>query len=57
MSLQFVFGNSGSGKSEYLYRWVLEQAAEHTDRNYIMLVPEQFTMQIQRELVDRKSVV
>ncbi len=53
MSLQFVFGNSGSGKSEYLYRWVLEQAAEHTDRNYIMLVPEQFTMQIQRELVER----
>lgn len=51
MSLQFIFGNSGSGKSDYLYQWVLEQAAEHPKQNYLVLVPEQFTMQTQRELV------
>ncbi|MGN0141065.1 MAG: helicase-exonuclease AddAB subunit AddB [Roseburia sp.] len=51
MSLQFIFGNSGSGKSGYLYRSVLEQAAREPDRNFLILVPEQFTMQTQRELV------
>lgn len=51
MSLQFIFGNSGSGKSTYLYQWVLEQAEKNPNQNYLVLVPEQFTMQTQRELV------
>ena len=51
MSLQFIFGNSGSGKSGYLYERVLEEAAKHPEKNYLVLVPEQFTMQAQRELV------
>ena len=55
MSLQFVFGNSGSGKSGYLYENILEQAAGQPDKNFLVLVPEQFTMQTQRELVERQS--
>ncbi len=51
MSLQFVFGNSGSGKSSYLYKRVLEEAAQNPNQNYLIIVPEQFTMQTQRELV------
>ena len=51
MSLQFIFGNSGSGKSSYLYRNILKEAAEHPEKNNLVLVPEQFTMQTQRELV------
>ena len=51
MSLQFIFGNSGSGKSTYLYQRVLEEAKQHPKTNYLILVPEQFTMQTQRELV------
>ena len=43
--------NSGSGKSSYLYRNILKEAAEHPEKNYLVLVPEQFTMQTQRELV------
>ena len=55
MSLQFVFGNSGSGKSGYLYETILEQAARQPEKNFLVLVPEQFTMQTQRELVERQS--
>lgn len=55
MSLQFVFGNSGSGKSGYIYEQILTQAAENPDKNYLILVPEQFTMQTQRELVSRQK--
>ncbi len=51
MSLQFIFGNSGSGKSTYLYQRILEEAKKHPKTNYLILVPEQFTMQTQRELV------
>lgn len=51
MSLQFIFGNSGSGKSTYLYQKVLDEAKQNPDKNYLILVPEQFTMQTQRELV------
>ena len=50
MSLQFIFGNSGSGKSHYLYRYIVEESIRHPDRNYLVLVPEQFTMQTQRDL-------
>ncbi len=55
MALQFVFGNSGSGKSDYLYEYVLKQAAEHPAQNFLIVVPEQYTMQTQRELVLRQK--
>lgn len=51
MSLQFVMGPSGAGKSHYLYDWVTREALAHPKKNYIVLVPEQFTLQTQKELV------
>lgn len=50
MSLQFVFGNSGSGKSHYLYQHIIEQSIRHPEKNFLVLVPEQFTMQTQKDL-------
>lgn len=55
MALQFVFGNSGSGKSDYLYEYVLREAKAHPKQNFLILVPEQYTMQTQRELVRRQK--
>ena len=51
MSLQFIFGNSGSGKSTYLYQKIIEESMQRPDGNFIVIVPEQFTMQTQKELV------
>ena len=51
MPLQFVFGNSGSGKSWTLYHKIIEESMEHPQRQYLILVPEQFTMQTQKDLV------
>ena len=51
MSLQFIMGPSGSGKSHYLYQKVTEESMQNPDKNYIVLVPEQFTMQTQKDLV------
>ena len=53
MSLQFIFGNSGSGKSHYLYEHIIEESIKHSEQNYLVLVPEQFTMQTQKEFVMR----
>ena len=50
MSLQFIFGNSGSGKSHCLYQNIIEQSIRHPEKNYLVLVPEQFTMQTQKDL-------
>lgn len=50
MSLQFIFGNSGAGKSHYLYEQIVKESMEHPENNYLVLVPEQFTMQTQKDL-------
>ena len=50
MALQFIFGNSGSGKSHYLYQRIVEESIQNPQKNYLVLVPEQFTMQTQKDL-------
>ena len=51
MSLTFVLGSSGAGKSQYLYKEIVKQAAEQPDCLFLVIVPEQFTLQTQRDLV------
>ncbi|MFI3171254.1 MAG: helicase-exonuclease AddAB subunit AddB [Eubacteriales bacterium] len=53
MSLQLILGNSGAGKTHYLYERVIEESIANPNRNYLIIVPEQFTMQTQKELVMR----
>ncbi len=53
MALQFIFGNSICGKSEYVYKVIIEQAQKHPDWNYLFLVPEQATLMTQKGLVDQ----
>ena len=52
MSLQFVLGNSGSGKSYYLQEYIIEEAKENPGKEYLYIVPEQFTLQKQRDIVN-----
>lgn len=53
MALQFCIGASGAGKSERLYGDVIRQSLEEPDTRFFILVPDQFTMQTQKELVLR----
>ena len=52
MALKFILGNSGGGKTEYMYQEVVKRAEANVKQNYLVVVPEQFTMQTQRKLVD-----
>ena len=51
MSLRFVLGGSGSGKSTRIYGEILQRAKKEPGRNFLIVVPDQFTMQTQKELV------
>ena len=53
MSLQFIAGGSGSGKTRYLYEKVIKESEEHPDIQYLFIVPEQYTMQTQKDIVTR----
>ncbi len=51
MSLQLFLGSAGSGKSYQLYREIIEQSKRNPDTNYLVIVPEQFTLQTQKDIV------
>ena len=45
MSLQFIIGSSGAGKSYFAYKRIIQESLQHPEKNYYVIVPEQFTMQ------------
>lgn len=51
MGLQFVLGGAGSGKTWFVEHHVVKEAAKHPEKQYFVVVPEQFTMQTQKNLV------
>jgi len=53
MSLQLILGGSGSGKTTFLYDNIIKASIKHPDKQYLILVPEQFTMQAQKDVVTR----
>ncbi|WP_310604007.1 helicase-exonuclease AddAB subunit AddB [Anaerosporobacter sp.] len=51
MSLQLILGSSGAGKSHRLYEEIIKDSIKNPEINYLVVVPEQFTMQTQRDMV------
>ena len=51
MSLEIAAGGSGAGKSYTVYKELIDESIRHPERDYIVIVPEQFTMQTQKDLV------
>ncbi len=51
MALQLYVGAAGSGKSYELYRHIIDESIKHPELNYIILVPEQYTLSTQYKLV------
>ncbi len=55
MALQFILGGAGSGKSTFLYDMIAKEASEHRDKQYLILVPDQFTLETQKLLVEKSG--
>ncbi len=51
MSLQFILGSSGAGKSHFIYDKIIKESMENPKTNYILLVPEQYSLALQRKMV------
>lgn len=52
MALQLIFGGSGAGKSTFIYKKIIDESIKNPDKNYIIVVPEQYTMAIQKRVVE-----
>ena len=52
MSLQFVTGSSGSGKSRKVYQEMIERSLAHPEQHYVVLVPEQASLITQQQLIE-----
>ena len=52
MSLHLLTGSTGTGKTYHLYKSIIDSAIQHPGNRHVVLVPEQFTMQTQRALVE-----
>ncbi|MBP3470370.1 MAG: exodeoxyribonuclease V subunit gamma [Lachnospiraceae bacterium] len=53
MSLRFYVGSSGAGKSSRLQEDIIKRSIREPDRHFFVLVPDQFTMQTQKEMIER----
>ena len=52
MALQLILGNAGAGKSHYIFEKIIQESMEHPTKQYLIIVPEQFTMQTLKTLVE-----
>ncbi len=50
MSLQFVFGAGGAGKTEYILQYFLKEAPKDLGKNWFLIVPEQDTLAMQKRI-------
>ena len=51
MTLQFIIGRAGSGKSYTLYKNMIDRSESNQDKNFIAVVPEQYSMETQKEIL------
>lgn len=53
MSITYVLGRSGAGKSTKIISEIQERLKEKNDHRLILLVPEQYTLQGERDLIEK----
>ncbi|TCT14335.1 DNA helicase/exodeoxyribonuclease V subunit B [Natranaerovirga pectinivora] len=53
MGLSFIMGRSGSGKTHICYEEIIKKSEENSKETFILLVPEQFTLQTQKDIVSK----
>ena len=53
MALQFILGSSRSGKTDFIYDQMIKDSMEHPEEEFFFIVPDQSTLNAQRQLVTR----
>lgn len=60
MALQLILGSSGAGKSYEMHNRIITESMERPDGRFIVIVPEQYTMETQKNFVSlhpRKGIM
>ncbi|GAB6168720.1 helicase-exonuclease AddAB subunit AddB [Clostridium carnis] len=52
MGIRFIFGRAGSGKSRFCLEQINKKISNDKDNRLILLVPEQYTFQTEKKLLD-----
>lgn len=52
MALQLILGSSGQGKTRFMMEEIIRESMKHPTRQYYVLVPEQFGLEMQRQMVE-----
>ncbi len=55
MGLQYILGRSGAGKTHYCYQSIQKALEKGGDHGLILLVPEQFTLQTQKDFIAQQQ--
>ncbi len=55
MALQLVLGAAGVGKTHYLCEEMLKTIHQNKNKNYIYIVPDQFTFETQKKMVNMRN--
>ena len=53
MALQFILGSARSGKTDFIYDQMIKDSMEHEDEEFFFIVPDQSTLNAQKQLVTR----
>lgn len=52
MGIRFIFGRAGAGKSQYCLEQIKERLENGSDNKLILLVPDQYTFQTEKKLLE-----
>ena len=55
MGIYYHIGSSGAGKTTGVQNRIIKEAEREPDRSFLFVVPEQFTLQTQREILEKSS--
>ncbi len=56
MTIRYIFGRAARGKSYLALEEIKEKLKEEGDNKLILLVPEQFTLQAERDLIEKQNL-
>jgi len=60
LGLQLILGSSGAGKTHYIHDLMIKQSLSEKSLPFLVIVPEQFTLQTQQDLIQlhpRKGIM